>query len=109
YRQSLHRCSMLLKRAWLAFQMRLKLLAKLVDDRNGGHCRRIAQRTKRATQHVLREIQDVVNVLAQPTAGMKTIKRLLQPVSAFAARNAPATALMLIIVHNALSELHHAG
>src|SRR3954463_13737530 len=40
---------------------------------------------------------------------METIKRLLQPVSAFATWNAPATALMLIKVHNALSEFHHAG
>src|SRR5205807_9165079 len=52
---------------------------------------------------------DVVDVLAQAAAVVEARERLLEPVCTLAAGNAPATAFMLVKLHDAQRELDHAG
>src|SRR5579859_442775 len=98
-----------IERAEPAFQVCFKFAAPLVDDGHGRDGRGVAQWAKGAPQHVLGQVFDVVDVLAQPPAVVEAGKRLLEPVSAFAAGNAPAAALVLIELHDAQREFDHAG
>src|ERR1700675_4422067 len=75
-------------RARPAFQMILKLFAELFHERDRRHRRRIAQRTKRPAQHVLREILHVIDILFHAAAAMESSQRLLQPIRALAAGDA---------------------
>src|SRR5215470_17126807 len=72
------------KRTRPTLEVRLKFVAPLVHNRYGWDRSRVAQRTKCSSQHVLRQVLDVVDVLLQPTAVMKSRKRLLEPVCTFA-------------------------
>src|SRR2546425_8139296 len=87
-RQLSSRRPRLLKRARLSFQMIFKFFAKLLDDRNGRQGRRIAQRAKRPTQHVLRQILNIIDVFLNPAASVESAQCLLQPISPFPAGNA---------------------
>src|ERR1700690_712896 len=60
-----------------AFQMVFKLFAELLHKRNSRHRGRIAQRTERPPQHVLRKILHVVDVLHHAAAGVKSNQRFL--------------------------------
>src|ERR1035441_5377687 len=100
---------MLSERAGLAVQMVLELLAELLHKGQRGHGRRIAQRAKRPAQHVLGKILNVVYVLRRSKAEVEASDRLLQPVGAFAAGNAPAAALVLIEADGPQRKLDDAG
>src|SRR5271165_1298982 len=86
----------LLERARLAVKMVFEFLAILLNVRNDRHCCRIAEWTERTSQHVLRQVFQVVDILCHAAAGMEARERLLHPVRAFTAGNAPATALVLV-------------
>ena len=86
----------------------LQILFGTSYERNRRHRRRIAQRTERPTQHVFRQVLNVVDVFLHAAAGMKTHQRLLQPVRALAAGNAPSAALVLVELHRPQRELHDA-
>src|ERR1700677_2064426 len=90
------------------FQVIFKLLAKFVDERNGGHGRRVTQRAEGTAQHVLRQIANVVDVFGDSTAGMETGQRLLQPVRSFTTRDAPTAAFVLIKLDGSQSKLDNA-
>src|SRR5262249_26062181 len=51
------------KRTRPTLEVRLELVAPLVHNRYGWDCGRVAQRAKCSSQHVLRQILDVVYVL----------------------------------------------
>src|ERR1700691_5072804 len=72
---------------WFAVEVVFKLLAKLVNERDGGHGGRVAQGAEGAAQHVLRQVTNVVDIFGHTAPGMETGERLLQPVGAFAAGN----------------------
>src|SRR5664279_5322802 len=92
-----------------AVQVVLKLFAKLFYKCDGRHSRGVAERAKGAAQHVFRQVLNVVNIFCFAKSGVKARERFLEPVSAFAARYAPAAALMLIKADGAQCEFHHAG
>src|ERR1700679_1316082 len=89
--------------------MIFKFFPKLLYERHGGHRRRISKWAKRLTQHVLRQVINIVDVFFYTAARMKPRQGFFQPVRAFAAWNAPAAAFMLVELHSAKCELHHAG
>src|SRR5438552_4085740 len=107
--RQLPRSSNFLERARLAFQMIFKFFSELLHNRNRRQRGCIAQRTEGASQHVFGQVLNVINVLSNAAACMKTSQCLFQPVSALAARNAPSTALVLIKLHDPEREFHHAG
>src|SRR5262249_31479355 len=86
-----------------------KLAAPFVHDRHRGNGRRVAQWAKCPSEHVLRQVPDVVDVFPQPATVMEAGERFLEPVGAFAAGNTPATTFVLVELHHAQGELHHAG
>src|SRR5437867_9640303 len=85
-----------IKRTRTAFQMGLEFAPPFIDDGHRRDGRGVTQRAEGPAKHVLRQVLDVVDVLAQPAAVMETRERLLEPIRAFAAGNAPAAALMLV-------------
>src|SRR5882762_1770958 len=89
--------------------MIFKFFTELLHNRNRWHSSRVAERTESSAQHVFREILNVVDVFLHPAARMEAVERLLEPVRAFAARDAPATALVLVELHDVLREADHAG
>src|ERR1039458_4163646 len=103
-----HGSSRFFKRARLAVQMVFKFFSELLHKRHGGHCGRVSEWTECFPQHVFREVIDVVDIFFQPRAGMEARQRLLQPVGAFAAGDAPAAAFMLIELDGAQGELRDA-
>src|SRR5581483_7201812 len=82
----------------LALEILLKLGAELLNKAERGHRSRIAQRAEGAAHHVLGQVLNVVDVLPVAAARVEAHQRLLQPVRAFAAGNAPPAALVLIEV-----------
>src|SRR5215472_5576441 len=106
-RQFLH-AALWLKRTGPSFQVGFELVAPLVHNRYGWDCSRVTQRAKCSSQHVLRQVLDVVYVFFQTAAVVESRKRLLEPVCTFATGNAPAAALVLIELHDAQSKFHHA-
>src|SRR5208337_802894 len=76
--------------------MVFKCLAILLDVRNNRHRSRIAEWTERASEHVLGQILQVVDVFGHSAAGMEASQGLLHPVGALTTWNAPATALVLV-------------
>src|ERR1017187_6928303 len=80
----------------LAVDIILKLLAKLLHESQRRHGRRIAQRAERPAHHVLGQVLHVLDVLLLPAALIHARQRLLDPIRAFAARNAPAATLVLV-------------
>src|ERR1035438_7948277 len=90
-------------------QMRLEVFGKLLDNRDSRHGCRIAQRTERTAQHILRELADQRNIALLSAAVMETLQHFFQPGCAFAAGNTPATTLVRIKLHDAQSESDHAG
>src|SRR5438105_12382198 len=82
-----------LKCAGLTFEVVFEFLPEFLHYGNRRHRGCIAQGTKSSAQHVLGQVQNVVDILFQTAAGMKTYQRFLEPVGAFAAGNAPAAAL----------------
>src|SRR5665213_3860687 len=93
----------------LAVQVVLKLFAELLNKSDGRHSRCVAERAKGATQHVFRQVLNVVDIFCFAKSGVKARQRFLEPVSAFAARYAPAATLMLIKADSTQCEFHHAG
>ena len=93
----------------LPFKMRFELVAELLDDRDGRHRRRIAQRAERPAQHVLRNSPIRSMSLVRPAAVVEAVEHLLQPGGAFAAGDAPAAAFVRVEPHDAQRGLHHAG
>src|SRR5580692_5113488 len=91
-----------------AVQVVFKLLAKLVNEGDGGHGGCVAQGAEGAAQHVLRQITNIVDIFGHAAARVEASERLLQPVGAFAAGNTPATALVLVELHGSQGKLHHA-
>src|SRR5271157_886299 len=61
----------LLERARLAVKMVFEFLAILLNVRNDRHCCRIAEWTERTSQHVLRQVFQVVDILCHAAAGME--------------------------------------
>src|SRR5437660_7021768 len=98
----------LLVRARPAFQVLFELSAELLYECDRRHCCRIAQRAECPSQHVLREVLHVVDVLLQTAASMEPDQSLLQPVRPFAAGDAPPAAFMLIKLHGPQREFHDA-
>ena len=88
--------------------MIFKLFAKLFDEGDGRHGRRVAERAERAAQHVFREVLNVVNVGFASKASVKAGERFLEPVGAFAAGNTPSAALVLVELHGSQGKLDHA-
>src|SRR5678815_4347659 len=86
--------------------MVLELLPKLFHECNDRHCRRIAQRTERTSKHVLREVLNVIDIFLHASAGVESRQRLLEPISSFAARNAPSAAFMLIKLDGSKRKFH---
>src|SRR5579864_2210798 len=84
-----------------AFQMHFKLITPLINNRHRRNGCGVTQRAESAAKHVLRQILDVVDVLAQAAAVVEARKRLLEPVCTLTAGNTPTAAFMLV-------ELHHA-
>src|SRR5438128_1446047 len=80
-------------RTRLAVQVIFKLLPPFLHDGHRRNRRSVAQRTEGASQHVLRQIINVVNVSLLARAGVETRERLLQPVCAFAAGDTPSATL----------------
>src|SRR5271165_259747 len=66
-----HRFCHLLERARLAVKMVFKFFAILLNIRNDRHRRRITERTECASQHVLRQVLQVVDVLRHAATGME--------------------------------------
>ena len=89
--------------------MHFKLVAPLVHDRYRWDRGGITQRAKTSAQYALRQVLDIVDVLAQAAAVMEAGERLLEPVCAFTAGNAPAAAFMLVKLHHAQREFDHAS
>src|SRR5262245_38312203 len=89
--------------------MSFKLTPPLVYDRHSGNGRSITQRAESASQHVLRQVLDIVDVFLQTAAVMETDQRFLQPICSFSTGNTPAAALVLVELHDPQRELHHAG
>src|ERR1041385_3679688 len=89
--------------------MRFKFAAPFIDNRHGRNSRSIAQRAESPAQHVLRQVLDVVDVLAQAAAVVEARERLLEPICSFTARDAPAAAFMLVELHHAQRKLDHAS
>src|SRR5664279_3737050 len=94
----------LLIRTRLTVEVVLEFLTKLLNVGNDRHRRRVAQRTEGATQHVLRQVLQVVDVLGHAAARMEARQRLLHPVGTFAAWDTPAAALVLVKLGHAKSE-----
>src|ERR1700690_1250676 len=94
-RQNWLRYAVGLKWTRFSIQMIFEFFPEFLHDGNGRQRRRIAQRAKRAAQHVLRQILNVVDIFFHSGAGVEAGERLFQPVRAFAAGNAPATTLVL--------------
>src|SRR5689334_4926240 len=88
-------------RARFAIQVIFELVAELLDDGDGRHRRRVSQRTKRPSQHVLGEIADEIDVAARPAALVETREDLFQPGRALTAGDAPAAALVRVELHDA--------
>src|ERR1700691_2033887 len=83
-----HQFRRVLIRARLAVQVRFEIVAEFFNNRDGWHCGGIAQRAKSTAQHVFRQLADQWNITLLSSAGMEAIQHLLEPGSAFAARNA---------------------
>src|SRR5438045_1259725 len=98
----------LLVRAGAAFQVVLKFFSEFLYEGDRGHRRGVAQRTEGAAQHVLCEVLHVIDIFSDSAAVVETNQRLLQPVRAFAAGNAPSATLMLVELHGAQGEFHNA-
>src|SRR6185312_6477548 len=98
-----------IKRTRTAFQMRFEFAPPLIDNGHGRNRSSIAQRAESAAQHVLCQILDVVNVLAQTAAVVEPDQRLLEPVCSFTTGDAPTAAFMLVELHHPQRELDHAG
>src|SRR5271166_2227104 len=86
----------LFKGTRLAVEVVLKFLSKLLHVRNDRHGRRIAQGTERAAEHVLCQIPHVVDIFGDAMARVEACQRLLDPIGAFAARDAPSAAFVLV-------------
>src|SRR5258708_39802941 len=98
-----------IKRTRPSLKVRLELASPLVHDRYGGDGGGVAQWAESSPQHVLREVPDVVDVLLQSCSGVEAGQRLLEPVRPFAAWDAPSAAFVLVELHDAQREFHHAG
>src|ERR1700679_1789851 len=97
------------ERTGLAVQVVLKLFAELLYEGYRRHRRRIAKRAKRPAEHVFSQVLNVVDVLGNTKAGVKTCERFLEPVRAFAARDAPAATFVLIETDGTQRELDDTG
>src|ERR1700720_3543046 len=107
HRQLIH-YEVFLKGTRPAFQMVLEFLSKLFNNGNRRHGCGIAQRTEGASQHVFRQVLNVVDVLLHAAPSMKAGQRFFQPIRTLAAWNAPAATFMLIKLHDAKRKFHHA-
>src|SRR6266571_5377939 len=83
-------------------------MPELLPERDRRHRSRIAQRTKRPPQHVLRQVLHVVDIFLHAAARMETNQSLLQPIRPFAAGNAPSATFMLVKLHSAQRKFHNA-
>ena len=77
---------------------------ELFDNGDGRHRRRIAQRAESPAQHVLRKLAQQRDVVLAPAAFVESAAESSQPGGAFAARDAPAAALMRVKPHDAQRE-----
>src|SRR5271157_607532 len=102
------RLSHLLERTRFAVEMVFKFLPVFLNVRNDRHRGRIAQRAKRASQHVLRQVIHIVNILRDTTARVEARQCLFDPVGALTAWNTPATALVLVELDHPQRELDNA-
>ena len=89
----------------LAFDVVFKLFAELLDEAERGHRRGVAERAEGAAHHVLGEVLDVVDVFLRAAAVVDAGERLLDPVRAFAAGDAPAAGFVLVEGDGAQGEL----
>src|SRR5260370_8274420 len=87
--------------------MIFKFFSEFCHNRDRWQGRRITQRTKRAPEHVLRQVLNVVDVFLNSSTRMKANQRLFQPVGAFTAGNAPSTTFVPVELHDSQSDLHH--
>src|SRR4030095_12312849 len=89
--------------------MVFKFLAKLLHERDDRHRGRVPQWAERASEHVFCEILNIVDILPHSSAFMESDQCFLEPVSAFAAWDAPSAALVLIELDRAERKFHNAG
>src|SRR6266851_2192660 len=89
--------------------MLLEFVAPLLHDADGGQRRGVAERAKRAAQHIFGDVADEVDIFGTPEAGVEAIEHLAQPGGAFAAGDAPAAGLVRVEMHDAAGHVHHAG
>src|SRR5687768_6440165 len=90
-------------------QLGFELVAELFYDRDRWQSRRVAKGAKRPAKHVLGELAHQVDVLRAADTGVEARKHLLEPGCSFAARDAPAAALMRVEAHNPESGPNHVG
>src|SRR5581483_12076476 len=98
-----------LKRARVSFQVVFKFLPELFHERDRRHRCRISKRAEGSSEHVFRQVLDIIDVFLDAASGMESLQSLPQPVCPFAARDAPSAALMLIELHGSQGELHDAS
>src|SRR5258708_7108426 len=67
-------------------QALFEIVRELIDDGDGGHGRRIAQRAERPAQHVFRKFAQQRHVFVLPAAVVEGVGDLAQPGGSFAAR-----------------------
>src|ERR1700757_1356806 len=77
-------------------QILFELVAEFFYDRDSRHRRRIAKRAEGSAEHVFPQVANYDDVIFVAHAIDKAGENLLQPGCALAARDAPATAFMLI-------------
>src|SRR5579863_575839 len=97
------------ERARFPVQVIFKFFAKLLDESQGWHRCRIAERAEGAAHHVFGEVADIVDILRRAEAGMETRQGFFEPVGSFTAGNAPAAAFVLIEADGAECEFDDAG
>src|ERR1700683_3381044 len=93
----------------LAVEMILELIAPFLDDADRGQRGRVAERAEGAPENVLRKLGDQRNVFLAAGTCVEPVEHFLEPGGAFAAGNAPAAGFMRVEMHDATSDVHHAG
>src|ERR1700733_518807 len=89
----------------MVLNVSLELAAELLEKADHRHGRCVAERAEGAAQHVLGEVAHVIDIFHRAVAFVEAGHRLLQPVCAFAAGDAPAAALLLVELDGAERKL----
>src|SRR4051812_14110694 len=89
--------------------MVFKLLPPVLDNGDSGKCCCVTECAERPSSHVIGQVHHLIDVFPHSTSIVETRERFLQPIGTFTTGNAPAATLVLIELHNAERNLHHAG